>query len=145
MDALTAYITDAHTKRFQWGTFDCFLFAAGAVAIETGVDHMAELRGYRDETTAEVLLRERFGTTNLRDVFLTVAGNVGAKQVEIENAQNGDIACVRFPAYFLRSDKIDQSCGLGVWYENKVFILTPTGVMQVPGGSDRIMDVWSFR
>lgn len=142
MATIMDYVNGAHTKRFKWGEHDCFLFAAGAVQVVTGIDYMANLRGYRDETTAEVLLRERFGTTKLRDVFLTVALEY-AKQIPLEDAQDGDIACVNFGPRFERSDKIDQSCGLGVFYDFGVYCCTPAGLLKV--NRNRIIDVWSFR
>ncbi|MCW2763970.1 MAG: 19, gp19 [Marmoricola sp.] len=141
---IDTYMAECMSKRFQWGTFDCFLFAAGAVQAKTGVDHMANLRGYGDETSAAILLQDRFGTLNLRDVFLEVAGHANAKQVpHIQAAYNGDIACVQWPHKFEKASVINQSTGLGVVYRDKVYACAPGGVFRVPP-THRVLDIWSF-
>lgn len=141
---IDTYMAEAQETAFRWGKFDCFLFAAGAVLSKTGVDHMETLRGYGDEVSASILLRERFGTLSLRDVFLTVAANAGAKQVaHIQQASNGDVACVQWPHKFQKSSQIDQSCGLGVVYRDRVYACAPGGVFVVPN-THRVIDIWSF-
>ena len=141
---IDSYMLECHSRKFKWGVFDCFLFAAGAVQAKTGIDYMADLRGYGDETSAAILLMDRFETLNLRDVFMDVASAAGAKEVaHIQQCVNGDIACVEWPKKFQRSSEIDQSCGLGVVYRERVYVCVGPGVMLIPP-SHRVIDYWSF-
>lgn len=140
---LDTYMADCETRRFEWGTFDCFLYAAGAVEARTGVDHMADLRGYNDETSAAILLQERFSTLCLREAFMQIVAKESPEPIEFERAKNGDIVCVTWPHQFLRRSQIDQSCGLAVYYRNKVIALAPAGLFVVPA-TYRVVDVWRF-
>lgn len=143
MTVLDAYMTDAQTRKFVWGSFDCFLFAAGAVQAKTGVDHMADLRGYADEQSAAILLQERFGTLKLRDVFLRTARKAGAKEVGRIGAQDGDVCCVEWPRLARKPHEIDQSIGLGVFWRWQVFACSKRGVIRVPA-NQRVIDYWRF-
>lgn len=141
---IDTYMAESMNRQFEWGVFDCFLFAAGAVQAKTGADHMEGLRGYRSETSAAILLQDRFGTLSLRDVFMELAGAVGAKEVaHIQQCTNGDIACVEWPKKFQKPTDIDQSCGLGVVYRDRVYVCLPKGVTLIPA-THRVIDYWSF-
>jgi hypothetical protein len=145
MESLDKYMGEAMQRRFQYGTFDCFLFAAGAVLATTGKDHMADLRGYGDKTSAEILLRERFGTLNLKAVFLETAHKAHARRLfDRHTAEDGDIALVQWPKVALKSSEIDQSIGLGVYWQWRVFCCASTGVMQVPNVPSRVLEFWRF-
>lgn len=137
------YMADAHEKRWSWGEHDCFLFAAGAVQAYTGVDHMATLRGYGDETGAAILLQERFGTLSLRLAFLAVAARACAQPVCSGHVLDGDVACVSWPHKFIHAHQIDQSTGLGVFYHGRAVVCSPAGLLRVPMGH-RVIDVWRF-
>ena len=141
--AFYEFMAQAQTERWQWGRHDCFLFAAGAVLAETGVDHMSELRGYNDETSATILLQERFSTLSLREAFLSVARRAGAVPVVPELVRDGDVGCVQWPVKFIQPYAIDQSTGLGVFYHGKVVVCSPTGLVRVPV-SHRVIDLWRF-
>jgi len=56
-------IESARRKQFQWGVFDCALFACDCVRAMTGVDPAVEFRGkYADEAGAEqMMLGKRLG------------------------------------------------------------------------------------
>jgi hypothetical protein len=55
-DRLAAHIASAREAEFRWGSFDCALFAAGAIHAMTGVDLAADFRGkYSDEAGARAL------------------------------------------------------------------------------------------
>lgn len=55
-ERLAAHIASAREAQFRWGSFDCALFAAGAVHAMTGVDLAADFRGkYSDEVQARSL------------------------------------------------------------------------------------------
>lgn len=138
-----AYMRAAATRRWAWGDFDCFLFAAGAVEAMTGIDHMAELRGYRDETSAAILLQERFGTLSLAEAFHAVAERACAQPVGRDDVRDGDVAVIRWERGFTKATDIDQSVGLGVFHRSKVYALTPVGLATVPLGT-RVIELWRF-
>jgi hypothetical protein len=145
MDALDEYMAKAMQQSFQYGTFDCFLFAAGAVKAKTGTDHMADLRGYGDKTSAEILLMERFGTLKLHAVFLEIAHKVGASRLRDRHmASDGDIALIQWPKQVLKPNQIDQSIGLGVYWQWRVFACANHGIMQIPNVTSRIIEFWRF-
>lgn len=141
--AFDKYMREASTRPFKWGVNDCFLFAAGAVAAGTGKDHMADLRGYGDETTAAILLQERFGTLSLAVAFREVARRAGAVKINPEDAKTGDVALVSWPRGFQRPTAIDQSAGLGVFHRTRAFVLSPSGLVAVPLGH-RVIELWRF-
>jgi len=137
------YMRSCETKPFQWGQFDCCLFAAGAIEARTGIDCMKHTRNYDDEMTAAIQLRDSFGTAIVRDVFLQIAERYNAKQIDLSEAEDGDIVCVQWPYLFQKANSLDQSCGMAVFYRNQVLACTVRGLISVPP-SHRIIDVWSF-
>lgn len=138
-----SYIRECQHRIFQWGTFDCCLFAADAIRIMTGRDPMEGCRGYDSESTAAHLLRERFGTTDIRQVFLSIVRQCNARTVELGDARDGDIACIRWVKSFNRATHLDQSCGMGVVYLRQVLGCTSQGLVAIPSKT-RIIDVWRF-
>lgn len=55
---LNDWIARAQTREFQWGRFDCLMFAAGAVRAATGFDPARGHRGkYRSAASAARYLR----------------------------------------------------------------------------------------
>lgn len=139
-----SYMSECSTKRFEWGTFDCCLFAAGAIAVKTGLHPMREVTPYNDPTSAGISLRESYGSNAVRDVFLKIAKEYEAKKVDISEAKDGDIVCIKFPTRTTTLRDVDQSCGLGVFYRNKVYgCLQSGGIVKIPM-IHRIIDIWSF-
>lgn len=143
MTDLERYIEGCRKQQFQWGKLDCFCFAAGAVHAHTGIDYMAQLRNYADETSATILLRERFGTTRLRDAFLCVAFE-HAMQVPPSEARDGDVACIKWPGHrFVAEHEMDQQHGLGIVFQREVLAVHPQGLVTVPL-THRVVDLWRF-
>ncbi len=68
---LNAYILEAQKQEFKMGTYDCCIFAAGAVEAMTGVDPMPEFRGKYDSwrSSAKALKKIGAGTTTLYDTL----------------------------------------------------------------------------
>lgn len=137
------YIVQCKNSKFEFGAFDCCLFAAGAVQCKTGTDPLEGMRDYNSEQSATIVLNENFGTLNIRDIFLEMARFFNAHTVGIEEAQNGDIVCIKWPRQFLQKHEIDQSCGLGVYYRNQILACSQRGLIPVPLG-ERIIDIWRF-
>jgi hypothetical protein len=139
---LDAYMQQCMERKFEWGKFDCFTYAAGAVLALTGKDHMADLRGYADETSAEIMLREKFGTLNLRCAFLKVAA-IHAIQVPKHSLKDGDICSVKWNSNHYKPTQLDQSTGLAVYWQWRILALHPMGITVIPE-THRLIDAWRF-
>lgn len=84
-ERLDAYVREAQTQPFVWGTHDCCTFAADWVLAITGVDPMGPWRGeYRTASGAQRLTQERGGL----DALVTEA--LGAP-IATAFAQRGDV------------------------------------------------------
>jgi hypothetical protein len=84
------YVAASRRRAFAFGSFDCALFAAGAVEVQTGVDLRRELAGtYTTEVGAARVLR--------RNGFADPA-EVSARflpEIAVSAARQGDIAAMR--------------------------------------------------
>jgi hypothetical protein len=90
---LAAYVAASRRRAFAFGIFDCALFAAGAVEVQTGVDLRRELAGrYTTEIGAARVLR--------RNGFADPA-EVAARflpEIAVAAACHGDVAAIRTQA-----------------------------------------------
>lgn len=141
--ALSQFMRSAANSSFRWGENDCFCYAANAVKAVTGKDHMAELRGYDSPMTAAILMRERFGTLSLRSAFLQVAERAGAMPIPKLEVRDGDVICYHWPVGARKVTELDQSCGLGIFFLNHVWLLGPKGIIKRPL-DERVIDIWRF-
>lgn len=137
------YMSHCQSQRFTWGTFDCCIYAAGAIEVATGRNPMAACPAYNNDVTASIVLRETFGSTSVRDIFMQLVSEYGAVQIQPHEMKNGDLACVEWPHEFTRSCDIDQSCGMGVVYNNQVLVCCTHGLVSVPT-THRVIDLWRF-
>lgn len=112
--ALGAYINEVKGHPFEWGVFDCALFAAGAVTAMTGVDFATDYRGSYSTLKGGLRLLKARG-------FETHADLAAAHLTEIHpsHAQVGDIAAV----------SVDDAglFALGVVQGARVIFLKPEG------------------
>ena len=137
------YMTRSMCRRFEWGTFDCCIYAAGAIEIATGENPMTRCPNYNDEVSASIVLSEYFNSNNVRDIFLKLTDAYDAHKVELHEAQNGDLVCIKWPDAFTKSGTLDQSVGMGVFYNNQVLACSANGLISVPS-THRIIDIWRF-
>jgi hypothetical protein len=64
----TAFLKQAKSAPFKWGSNDCCLFAANAVLAITGADLADDFRGkYTDEASAFALIKTVTGGTTVAD------------------------------------------------------------------------------
>lgn len=85
---LDAYLAASRRTAFVWGTHDCVLFAAGAVAAQTGIDPAAPWRGrYDSALSAARLLFLEFGI----DSVGVLPAQIGLAEIAVGFAQRGDI------------------------------------------------------
>lgn len=85
---LKAFIDARKGQPFAWGANDCASFAADAVLAQTGVDPMADWRGYDSEFGAARVLVTA-GATSLADLVTRVL-----TPCPVGLAQRGDVALV---------------------------------------------------
>ncbi len=93
--SLFTYLEAAETRPFLWGSFDCCLFAAGAVQAVTGVDVMAQFpQKYSTEEEARIHLEAFGGVGGLFDAALIP---LGAKRIGTLYAKRGDLLTLQLP------------------------------------------------
>jgi hypothetical protein len=81
----------AHPRGFEWGKFDCALFAADCIIAITGVDIASELRGhYKSYNSARRIMRRTagYGLESLAD---KLTAEHRAYSVDIKMARRGDM------------------------------------------------------
>lgn len=145
MKTIHEYMTECADMRFEWGKFDCCTFAAGAIEIATGIDVMRDIRTYKDESTCAMMLNDNFGTVVVREVFEMLVKPIGGRPIDLSEAKDGDIVCIQWPVATYGKGRVDQRCGLGVFYRHKAFAcMHPVGIVKLPV-THRIIDVWGFR
>ena len=120
---LLAGIDACHDRPFEWGRWDCCLFAADLVRLMTGWDPAEVLRGmYRTEVGAMRLAEGRGGMRCM------VTGLLDIEPKEPMLLRRGDVALLR-P---LSAMKIEQ---LGVCVGDAAVVASDRGVMYRPMSS----------
>lgn len=111
---------------FDWGKYDCCLFAADVVLEMTGKDYASDFRGkYSSEIGAKRLLSKAGG--------LEVVLSASFDEVEFNFAQRGDLVLVN----------TDIGPALGImWVNNSVWLHSPEGVKLYSNINDRILKTW---
>jgi hypothetical protein len=102
-ERLQTVISEAKKKKFEYGSFDCALFAASCVEAVTGIDYAAELRGYDSKVAACRIIAE-FGSLETmitsilgkEPVHPAVAGRLAVVigEAELELGEEGE--CIGF-------------------------------------------------
>lgn len=73
---LTVWLRDSRKKPFEQGTWDCGVFAAGAIEAMTGVDVIAEVRGKYSTTKGAMKLLKRLGYKDHVALFASVCPKI---------------------------------------------------------------------
>jgi hypothetical protein len=77
---------------FEWGTNDCASFAADGIRAITGVDIMAELRGYTSNVGAMQKIQDVTGASSLEDALAWCANKHDmTERQHVLMAQRGDL------------------------------------------------------
>lgn len=94
---LHQFLLDSANKPFEWGTFDCALFAADAIKSFTGVDLASDFRNkYHDHISAVRTIKELTGGTTIADAAAHCAQKYGLIQLASPLlAQRGDLVLVQ--------------------------------------------------
>ena len=90
-DRLQRTIKQNRDKPFDWGTFDCALFACNVVHDLTGVDFAESFRdSYSDKRGAAMALKA-FAPGGLVGTIEKIAEAHGCPEVSIKRARRGDV------------------------------------------------------
>jgi uncharacterized protein DUF6950 len=122
---LEAYLQVCAGRRFEYGVFDCALFAAGAIEVQTGQDWAASVRG-RYRSRAELLtLAERL--TGERSVYALGSQVLsGLPSVPVGFAQRGDVLAIA------RAGGRDCSFGVLSLDGRHIWAAARLGLMRLP-------------
>ena len=122
--ALSDYLLRTEGVRFRYGVQDCGLFVAGAIHAMTGVDVVANLRGYDNRKEAFKRIAALCGHPTMEAVSVHLAALYGIPEVPVLCAQRGD-------AVMLRSGRRSS---LGIVAMHGTEILTPyrDGLLRLP-------------
>ncbi len=122
--ALDRFLTAHRETRFQYGVWDCCLFACDAIEVMTGVDVAAQFRGrYHSRTEAQRAIRGYSGEASVRSVAERVTGAYAMPQVDILRARRGDVVLIRRPR--------DYSLGIVALNGTDVITVTPHGLQRI--------------
>lgn len=125
--ALVAYLDAVEGVAFEPGVHDCALFVAGAVAVQTGVDHARNFRGkYKTIAAGKKLIAKQTGHA---DHIALVAASLD--EIAPHQAQNGDIGMI---------DAGDGENALGVVCGAHIYVVAPTGLGIIP--RTQIVKAW---
>lgn len=114
--ALTTYILQCQRKPFEWGQFDCALFACGAIEAMTGEDLAKSYRGRYTTAAGGLKLIKKDGYKDhaaFAKAFLTELDHPS-------QAMAGDIIAYRTEG--------DTGLALGVVNNSHSYALMPTGL-----------------
>lgn len=112
---LSAYITAAWDRPFDWGQHDCILHSASAVEAQTGVDIAADYRGrYSDKASAAAILKTQGEGTLLRTLDATL------ERRKPSRARRGDLVwykgaigvCLGAEAAFVGEDRLADAANV---------------------------------
>lgn len=124
---LSTFISENANRQFEWGRWDCCLFAADAVKAITGEDLAADFRGrYKTERGALRALK-KYGKGAIKE---TLASKLGTEKTPLQ-ATRGDIALVDRPG----GDAAGVVSGVAI------IVITPEGMAQIPITAAKV--VWS--
>lgn len=120
---LDGCIEAGKSRTFEYGSFDCCLFAADTVLAMTGVDYAAPFRGYASQADAAVILDDHGG---LQGLLTHVLG----EPVHVSQMGRGDVCLV------------EGALGLstGVCTGSMCWVPSPSGLVPVP--RDRAVCAW---
>ncbi|WP_278385096.1 DUF6950 family protein [Alteromonas mediterranea] len=126
-EKLVSYLLDNLDTPFEWGTFDCCLFAANAVREMTGKDFAAP---FRDKYTTEKGAAKALIKYGQGDIKSTLNAIFGPLKPRLK-AGRGDLVLV----------ETDTGDALGVVASGKIWVATFDGLATIP--LERALGCWS--
>jgi hypothetical protein len=130
---LAEQIQAAQKREYQWGVFDCCLFAADVVQAITGVDLAAEFRGkYKTAAGATRELKKYAGTSKLSDTLGIIMTKHGCKMIRPGWAGRGDVVVILDD---LRDGSFGEVCGICVGANGVAVPVAPVGIKFTRAGT----------
>jgi hypothetical protein len=128
---LADVLTDAQTRAFAYGAWDCCLFACAAIGALTGTDPAASFRGrYTDEDSCASVLNTHGGILSIAE---RAANTGGFARITPREAQRGDVVLGR----------IHGRATLGVCAGvHAAFAMAPSGLYRVPITDPALVLAW---
>lgn len=117
-EKLVAYLHHNLDTPFEWGTFDCCLFAADAVHAMTGIDFAAAFRGKYHTEKGAVRALIKYGNGDIKHTLNAIFGPLKPRL----NAGRGDLVLVG----------TDTGDALGVVASGKIWVATLDGLATMP-------------
>lgn len=100
--ALNSFLRANEARVYDLGVWDCAVFAFGAVAAQTGTDHLAEYWGrYTDYDEAVLLMKQLDRVATLRTLTSVKLG----EPVPVAQAQTGDVVSLGASLGILYGDR----------------------------------------
>lgn len=90
---LMAVIRDAHMRRFEFGVWDCCLFASDWYQAVTGVDHASKFRGQYESAIGALHVLRKYGGS--LESFVTQV--LQREPIPVAEAIRGDLVLGRIP------------------------------------------------
>ena len=123
---LTKYLVDNQYTPFEYGRFDCLCFIAGAIAVMTGVDIMADFRGtYRSHSQAMRIARRTYDAVDVDSTLNAMMEQRGWRERMPLRAQRGDVVLVPI-------NSGDLACGIVHPNGRETVIVTNEGLWRTP-------------
>lgn len=136
--SLSRYLSEAATRPWAWGEFDCLLFLADWVERSTGIDPAGEYRGvYHDECSARRLIKSVGGIAALVE---RCAARVGF--IETQAPRRGDIGLVRVGLKRFRERIIMVPMG-AICLRPALWAIKPADGHQIMAQSFPLIRAWS--
>lgn len=125
-------VSGSHELPFAWGVRDCCTLACDAFQLITGVDVMADLRGYHTALEATRRLK-RFAGGGLEQAVEKIAAQFGLQEIVPGLAQRGDAVLVDVETPDGVSVALAYVCTNGM----DIATMAPVGVKFLPLASGR--------
>ena len=121
-DRLTAVLAKSFERRFEYGAFDCCLFACECIEATTGEDLSLGLRGSYADTVSAALAIRRAGAGDVEMLAASMAVRHGLPEIAPAVARQGDIVLSGW----------DGVMALGVCVGEDALLATQPGLTAIP-------------
>lgn len=126
--ALAKFIQECRKRPFEWGEFDCCLFAADAVHLMTGHDYAADFRGHYTTKIGAARALKNYGAGTIE---ATLEQQLGPYKTGI-GYKRGDVCLV----------ETDLGDAAGVFFGGAVWTTSEKGLTALP--ATEIKKYWSI-
>lgn len=90
-ELLEAFLAQHRATPFEWGRFDCALFACDAIHIMTGTDPAVDFRFQYSTELGAARKMKKFAGGGLEEVAIKVTAAQGMAEIAVSLAQRGDV------------------------------------------------------